>query len=81
VATENVVALEHHGVDVPWWEDIVTGVEKPLNQKGFARVPETPGLGVELNLDVIKQHLARGEECFGSTDEWNSRDSNDRLWS
>jgi L-alanine-DL-glutamate epimerase-like enolase superfamily enzyme len=81
VATENVVALEHHGVDVSWWEDIVTGVEKPLNQKGFARVPETPGLGVELNLDVIKQHLARGEECFGSTDEWNSRDSNDRLWS
>jgi L-alanine-DL-glutamate epimerase-like enolase superfamily enzyme len=80
-ATENVVALEHHGVDVPWWEDLVTGVEKPLNQKGIARVPETPGLGVELNLEVVKQHLARGEECFGPTDEWNSRDSNDRLWS
>jgi L-alanine-DL-glutamate epimerase-like enolase superfamily enzyme len=80
-ATENFVVLEHHGVDVPWWEDLVTGLEKPLNQKGFARVPETPGLGVELNLDVVKQHLARGEECFGPTDEWNSRDSNDRLWS
>jgi L-alanine-DL-glutamate epimerase-like enolase superfamily enzyme len=80
-ATENVVALEHHGVDVPWWEDLVTGIEKPLNQKGLARVPETPGLGVELNLEVVKQHLARGEECFGPTDEWNSRDSNDRLWS
>ena len=80
-ATENVVALEHHGVDVPWWEDLVTGVEKPLNQKGLVRVPETPGLGVELNLEVVKQHLARGEECFGPTDEWNSRDSNDRLWS
>ena len=81
VATENAVALEHHGVDVPWWEDLVTGIEKPLNQKGIARVPETPGLGVELNLEVVKQHLARGEECFGPTDEWNSRDSSDRLWS
>jgi L-alanine-DL-glutamate epimerase-like enolase superfamily enzyme len=80
-ATENFVALEHHGIDVPWWEDLVTGIEKPLNMKGFARVPETPGLGVELNLDVVKQHLARGEECFGPTDEWNARDSNDRQWS
>jgi L-alanine-DL-glutamate epimerase-like enolase superfamily enzyme len=80
-ATENFVALEHHGVDVPWWEDVVTGIEKPLHRQGFARVPETPGLGVELNLDVIKQHLARDEECFAPTDEWNRRDSNDRLWS
>lgn len=80
-ATENFVALEHHGVDVPWWEDLVTGIAKPLNQKGFAAVPETPGLGVELNLDVVKQHLGRDEECFGPTDDWNRSDSNDRLWS
>lgn len=80
-ATENFVALEHHGVDVPWWEDLVTGIAKPLHQKGFAAVPETPGLGVELNLDVVKQHLGRNEECFGPTDEWNRSDSNDRLWS
>jgi L-alanine-DL-glutamate epimerase-like enolase superfamily enzyme len=80
-ATENAIALEHHGVDVPWWEDLVTGIEKPFSQKGIVRVPETPGLGVELNLDVVKQHLARGEECFGPTDEWNARDSNDRPWS
>jgi len=80
-ATENFVALEHHGVDVSWWEDLVTGIEKPLNRQGFAPVPQTPGLGVELNLDVVKQHLGRGEECFGPTDEWNRGDSNDRLWS
>jgi len=80
-ATENVVVLEHHGVDVSWWEDLVTGIEKPLNQKGYALVSETPGLGVELNLEVVKQHLARNEECFAPTDEWNSRDTNDRLWS
>jgi L-alanine-DL-glutamate epimerase-like enolase superfamily enzyme len=80
-ATENFVALEHHGVDIPWWEDLVTGVEKPLNDKGFARVPQTPGLGVEPNLDVVRQHLVRGEECFAPTDEWDRNDSHDRTWS
>jgi len=80
-ATENFVALEHHSVDNPWWEDLVAGIEKPLQKQGYASVPDTPGLGVELNLDVVKQHLMRGEECFAPTDEWDTRDSGDRLWS
>ncbi|MFN7932390.1 MAG: mandelate racemase/muconate lactonizing enzyme family protein [Bryobacteraceae bacterium] len=41
-ATENFIALEHHSVDVPWWEDLVHG-EKPLFSKGFANVPTKPG--------------------------------------
>lgn len=80
-ATENVVALEHHSVDVDWWEDLVTGVEKPFHSDGFARVPEGPGLGIELNLEVIEEHLERGHELFAPTDEWNRDRSNDRLWS
>ncbi len=80
-ATENFVALEHHSVDVDWWEDMVTGIEKPLHTDGFARVPEGPGLGIELNLDVIQEHLERGQELFAPTDEWNRDRSNDRLWS
>jgi L-alanine-DL-glutamate epimerase-like enolase superfamily enzyme len=80
-ATENFVALEHHAVDSTWWEDLATGIDKPLNKQGYASVPDTPGLGVELNLDVVKQHLMRGEECFAPTNEWDTRDSNDRPWS
>jgi len=80
-ATESAVVLEHHSVDVAWWEDLVTGIEKPLHKDGHARVPETPGLGVELNLDAIKEHLSRGEGCFESTDEWDSDRAHDRLWS
>jgi len=80
-ATENVLVLEHHSVDVDWWEDLVTGIEKPLHKSGFARVPEGPGLGIELNLDVVKEHLERGQELFVPTDEWNRDRSNDRLWS
>ncbi|HUU15946.1 MAG TPA: mandelate racemase/muconate lactonizing enzyme family protein [Sedimentisphaerales bacterium] len=80
-ATENFVALEHHAVDIDWWEDMVTGIEKPLHVDGFARVPEGPGLGIELNLDVVKEHLGRGQELFAPTEEWNRDRSNDRLWS
>jgi L-alanine-DL-glutamate epimerase-like enolase superfamily enzyme len=80
-ATENVMVLEHHSVDVPWWQDLVTGIDKPLYADGFAHVPEGPGLGIELDLDVVKEHLARGQELFAPTEEWNRDRSNDQLWS
>lgn len=79
-ATENFIALEHHSVDVPWWEDLVHG-HKPLFDKGFATVPNTPGLGVTLNEEVVKQHLVQGEQYFAPTTEWNVDRTNDRLWS
>ena len=80
-ATENFVALEHHSVDVPWWEDLVTGIGKPIVAKGYARVPEAPGLGVDLNEEVVKQHLADDAEYFAPTEAWNQRQSWDRTWS
>ena len=80
-ATQNVIALEHHGIDVPWWEDIVIGLEKPLVKAGFVAVPDRPGLGIELNEAVIRAHLVPGESYFAPTDEWNRDRSNDRLWS
>ena len=43
-ATENFVALEHHSLDVPWWESLVhTTGGKPLVDKGFAVVPGLAG--------------------------------------
>lgn len=80
-ATQNFIALEHHDVDTPFWEDYVTGIDKPLVQKGFINVPEKPGLGVELNEDVVKEHLKDGEKLFAPTEEWNNRNSWDRTWS
>ncbi|TAE34305.1 MAG: mandelate racemase/muconate lactonizing enzyme family protein [Cytophagales bacterium] len=79
-ATENFVALEHHGVDVDKWEDIVTGL-KPIADKGFVRVPDRPGLGVELNEEVAKSFLKKGGTWFAPTDVWNTKDSWDREWS
>jgi L-alanine-DL-glutamate epimerase-like enolase superfamily enzyme len=80
-ATENVVALELHSVDVPWWEDLVTGPDKPIQRRGFARPPERPGLGIELVEEVVRAHLKPGTEYFAPTPEWNDERSWDRTWS
>jgi len=80
-ATENFIALENHSVDNPWWEDLVTGLDKPLVHEGYVTVPEKPGVGVDLNEEVVKEHLGRGEELFAPTEEWNERRSWDRQWS
>ena len=79
-ATENFVALEHHGVDVDGWETIVTGI-KPIVEKGFVKVPDRPGLGVDLNEDAAKKFLKKGATWFAPTDNWNTKDSADREWS
>jgi L-alanine-DL-glutamate epimerase-like enolase superfamily enzyme len=79
-ATENFLVLENHSFDVPWWSDIVTGMPKPLMKDGFVAVPERPGLGIELNEAVIRQHLGDGG-YFEPTPEWDKERSHDRLWS
>ncbi len=79
-ATENFLVLENHSVDVPWWGDLVEGVEKPIVNKGFITVPDKPGLGVTLNDDVVKQHLLE-PGFFEPTPQWNVDRTNDRQWS
>ena len=53
------IGLERDNVylDLPWWQDLVTGIPKPIIQNGYIPVPDKPGLGVELNEEVVKQHL------------------------
>ena len=81
-ATENVVALEHHSLDVPWWEQLVTTVDgKPIVDGGFAIVPDSPGLGIELNETVVRQHLRSGSGYFDATPQWDKERSWDRTWS
>jgi len=57
---KNMLAMENHAVDIPWWGDLVTGVDKPIINRGFITVPDTPGLGLELNEAVIKEHIRKG---------------------
>ncbi|MCG8352168.1 MAG: mandelate racemase/muconate lactonizing enzyme family protein [Chloroflexales bacterium] len=81
-ATENFIALEHHFSDVPFWDDFIDGVSKPIIQNGYIPVPETPGLGFVINEDAIKEHLVGWDQgFFAPTPEWNDVHSWDRLWS
>ena len=65
-ATENFIALEHHDIDTPWWEDLVTGIEKPIIQAGHIKVPDKPGLGVELNDEIAKKYLREPRYLYKS---------------
>jgi L-alanine-DL-glutamate epimerase-like enolase superfamily enzyme len=80
-ATENFLVLENHAVELPFWNDLVDGIEKPIVNKGYITVPDKPGLGITLNEAACKQHL--GEPgWFEPTDQWNNIGRpNDRLWS
>ncbi len=79
-ATENFLVLENHSVEIPWWDDLVDGVEKPIIRNGFIPVPEGPGLGITLNDEVVQAHLAE-PGYFEPTTEWDNERSWDRLWS
>jgi len=79
-ATENFLVLENHSVDIPWWNDLVKGVDGPLIRNGYIRVPDAPGLGITLNDEVVQQHLAE-PGYFEPTPEWDNERSADRLWS
>ncbi len=68
---QDFLAMENHAVDMPWWQDLVKGVEKPIVKDGYMTVPDTPGIGVELNEEVVKQHL-RYPGYFEPTPQFDS---------
>jgi L-alanine-DL-glutamate epimerase-like enolase superfamily enzyme len=57
---KDMLAMENHAVDIPWWGDLVTGPSKPIVDRGYIAVPDTPGLGIELNEPVVKEHIRKG---------------------
>jgi L-alanine-DL-glutamate epimerase-like enolase superfamily enzyme len=71
-AIPSFVALEHHGLDLPFWKGLVTGLPEPLLEEGYAAVPEKPGLGIDLNLEGIRANLRPPSGLFEPTEEWNT---------
>lgn len=63
-AIPNFLVLEYHASDVPFWNDLVEGLPKPIIQNGAIRVPDKPGLGVKLNEDVARKYARKGEPFF-----------------
>lgn len=83
-ATQNFLSLEHHSVDLDWWEGLVKTTDgRKLITKGYATVPLTaPGLGIELVDEEVKKHLHPSDPSyFAPTKEWDAKRSHDRTYS
>jgi L-alanine-DL-glutamate epimerase-like enolase superfamily enzyme len=63
-AIPNFLALEFHASEVPFWNDLIEGVPKPIIRNGFVEIPEKPGLGVTLNEEVARRYARKGEPFF-----------------
>jgi L-alanine-DL-glutamate epimerase-like enolase superfamily enzyme len=62
-ASRSFFQLESDNIDIPWWTHIVEW-DGLLYKDGFLTLPEGPGLGVQLNEDVCRTHLAPGTQFF-----------------
>jgi len=60
-AIQNLLAVEFHSYELDWWADLV---EEPVISGGRIEVPERPGLGLTLDMDVLADHLVEGETLF-----------------
>jgi L-alanine-DL-glutamate epimerase-like enolase superfamily enzyme len=70
-AIASLVAVEHHGLDLPFFRELVTGLDPDYMQDGYVTVPDAPGLGVEIDEAAIRRQLREGGDYFADTSEWN----------
>ncbi|RKX33385.1 MAG: hypothetical protein DRP71_10475 [Verrucomicrobia bacterium] len=66
MATRSFVALETDAIEslrVPHWQDIIVR-DGPLYRDGYLKVSDRPGLGIELNEEVCRAHLADDRGFF-----------------
>jgi L-alanine-DL-glutamate epimerase-like enolase superfamily enzyme len=71
-AIPSFVALENHALDLPFWKGLVKGLPENLLEDGYVRVPDKPGLGVDLDYEGIKANLRPPSGLFEPTEEWNT---------
>ncbi|WP_410055077.1 mandelate racemase/muconate lactonizing enzyme family protein [Microvirga sp. Mcv34] len=72
-AIPSLLAVEHHGLDIPFWTDLVTGLDPEYMVDGYVKVPDAPGLGLDLNYEVIEENLRVKGTMFAPTDAWNAK--------
>lgn len=64
-AIPNFHALEFHAADVPFWGELVGRKREDLIVDGHIRLPDAPGLGVELDEETARRYAKPGEPWFG----------------
>jgi L-alanine-DL-glutamate epimerase-like enolase superfamily enzyme len=73
-AGEQFLACEYHQADVPNFLDRVKRTGKPndpIFDKGYMAVPDAPGLGCDLQMDVLRASVVEGG-FFEPTTQWDN---------
>jgi L-alanine-DL-glutamate epimerase-like enolase superfamily enzyme len=60
----NFLALEWHAASVPFFDELLAG-GGPVIVDGYVTLPDGPGIGAELDLDVARRYARPGEPFFG----------------
>jgi len=60
-AVPNSLAVEYHSYELGWWDELV---EEDVIESGYITIPEEPGLGVTLDMDVVQERMVDGETLF-----------------
>ena len=63
-ATPNLLALEWHAASVPFFDELAKNAPGPMIEQGRIRVPDAPGLGIELDEDAAYKYRKPGEAFF-----------------
>jgi L-alanine-DL-glutamate epimerase-like enolase superfamily enzyme len=78
-AGDQFLACEFHMADVPTFFDRVKRTGKPndpIIDRGYFTVPDAPGLGFEIQMDVLRANIHEGG-LFEPTTEWDNETSFD----
>jgi L-alanine-DL-glutamate epimerase-like enolase superfamily enzyme len=60
----NYIAFEYPTGKPPWWYDIIEGLPDPIVEDSFIEVWDTPGLGVDFDVDAAQQYLLPEDADF-----------------
>jgi L-alanine-DL-glutamate epimerase-like enolase superfamily enzyme len=60
----NYIAFEYPVGRPDWWYDIVEGLPDPIVKDSFIEVWDTPGMGVDFNVEAAREYLPEGDEDF-----------------
>jgi L-alanine-DL-glutamate epimerase-like enolase superfamily enzyme len=61
---ENYIAFELPNGKPEWWFDILEGLPNPIVKDGFIEVWDSPGLGVQFNVEKANSYLAEADRGF-----------------
>src|ERR1700677_4465973 len=61
---QNYIAFEYPLGQPDWWYEIVDGLPSPIVDRGFIKVWDRPGIGVNFRVRAAKAHLADEDRRF-----------------